>query len=196
MAVWGYVRVSSKDQNEASQVAEIRPLVTTESHLIVEKASGKDFNRPKYQALKNLIRPGDTLVIKALDRLGRNYEMIKEEWQWFKENHIYIRVLTMPILNTENNDNDLTNNLISDIVLQLLSYVAETERKNIKRRQADGIAVAHANGVKFGRPCATKPENWDEVIDLWEKGEITGVEAIKRTGLKRSTFYKLYKLSK
>lgn len=194
MAIWGYIRVSSKDQNEERQRVEIEPLVTTQSHLIIEKMSGKDFNRPKYQGLKDIMHEGDTLVIKSLDRLGRNYEMIKDEWQDLKKRNIHVRVLDMPVLNTENKPEDLTSQLISDVVLELLSYVAETERKNIRQRQAEGIAAAKANGVKFGRPAPKLPDNWDETINEWKSGNITAVEAMRRTGIKRTTFYKMVKL--
>ena len=190
MATWGYIRVSSKDQNEERQIKEIRPLVTTESHMIVEKQSGKDFNRPKYQSMKNLMNTGDTLVIKSLDRLGRNYEMIKDEWQDFKRLGINVRVLDMPMLNTDNKD-DLTQTLIRDIVLELLSYVAESERKNIKQRQKEGIAVARTKGVKFGRPKVELPTLWDTVIKDWKSGKITAKEAMTTLNLKRTTFYKL-----
>ena len=190
MAIWGYIRVSSKDQNEERQIKEIRPLVTTESHMIVEKQSGKDFNRPKYQSMKNLMNTGDTLVIKSLDRLGRNYEMIKDEWQDFKKLGINVRVLDMPMLNTDNKD-DLTQTLIRDIVLELLSYVAESERKNIKQRQKEGIAVARTKGVKFGRPKTKLPTMWDVVIKDWKNGVITAKEAMTTLNLKRTTFYKL-----
>ena len=189
MAVWGYIRVSSKDQNEDRQIIEIENLVTTPSHLIVEKMSGKDFNRPKYKAMKDIMRENDTLIVKSLDRLGRNYEAIKQEWQDFKNRNIHVRVLDMPLLNTENKD-DLTANLINDIVLELLGYVAESERKNIKQRQKEGIASAHSKGVKFGRPNMQLPDNWDETIKLWKDKKITAVEAMRRTNMKRSTFYK------
>lgn len=191
MAVWGYIRVSSRDQNEDRQIKELESLVTSEYHLIIDKASGKDFERPKYQAMKSLMQNGDTLVIKSLDRLGRNYEMIKTEWQDFKNKGVHIRVLDMPLLNTENKSNDLTASLINDVVLELLSYVAESERNNIKQRQAEGIAIAKAKGTKFGRPSVQLPENWDSAIDDWKAGKITAVEAMKITGIKRSTFYKI-----
>ena len=192
MSTWGYIRVSSKDQNEDRQIIEIESLVTTKDHLIIEKISGKDFNRPKYQSMKNLMNSNDTLVIKSLDRLGRNYEAIKEEWQDFKKRNIHIRVLDMPLLNTENKD-DLTANLINDIVLELLSYVAESERKNTKQRQIEGIKAAKDKGVKFGRPSIELPGNWDKVIKDWKDGKITAKAAMDLTGMKRTTFYKLVK---
>ena len=141
--VWGYARVSSKDQNEERQVAELLPLVSSRSHLIVEKQSGKNFERPKYLWLKDIMDKVDTLVIKSLDRLGRNYNQIKEEWSELVNQGIYIKVLDSPILNTnEYKTNDLMAQFMSNIVLEVLSFVAENERKNIKRRQAEGIALA------------------------------------------------------
>ena len=192
MSTWGYIRVSSKDQNEDRQIIEIEPLVTTKDHLIIEKISGKDFNRPKYQSMKNLMNDNDTLVIKSLDRLGRNYEAIKEEWQDFKKRNIHVRVLDMPLLNTENKD-DLTANLINDVVLELLSYVAESERKNTKQRQKEGIKVAKDKGVKFGRPSVELPDNWNSVIKDWKAGKITAKQAMELTNTKRTSFYKLIK---
>ena len=192
MSTWGYIRVSSKDQNEDRQIIEIEPLVTTKDHLIIEKISGKDFNRPKYQSMKNLMNDNDTLVIKSLDRLGRNYEAIKEEWQDFKKRNIHVRVLDMPLLNTENKD-DLTANLINDVVLELLSYVAESERKNTKQRQKEGIKAAKDKGIKFGRPSVELPDNWNSVIKDWKAGKITAKQAMDLTGMKRTSFYKVVK---
>lgn len=192
MSTWGYIIVSSKDQNEDIQIIEIESLVTTKDHLIIEKISGKDFNRPRYQSMKNLMNDNDTLVIKSLDRLGRNYEAIKEEWQDFKKRNIHVRVLDMPLLNTENKD-DLTANLINDVVLELLSYVAESERKNAKQRQKEGIKAAKDKGVKFGRPSVELPDNWDSVIKDWKAGMITAKQAMDLTGMKRTSFYKLIK---
>ena len=192
MSTWGYIIVSSKDQNEDIQIIEIESLVTTKDHLIIEKISGKDFNRPKYQSMKNLMNDNDTLVIKSLDRLGRNYEAIKEEWQDFKKRNIHVRVLDMPLLNTENKD-DLTANLINDVVLELLSYVAESERKNAKQRKKEGIKAAKDKGVKFGRPSVELPDNWDSVIKDWKAGKITAKQAMDLTGMKRTSFYKLIK---
>ncbi|MBR0420185.1 MAG: recombinase family protein [Erysipelotrichaceae bacterium] len=193
MAVWGYVRVSSKDQNEDRQVEEIRPLVTTESHLLIEKQSGRDFNRPIYNSLKNIMREDDVLVIKSLDRLGRNYEQIKNEWEDLNKRGIKIKVLDTPLLDTSKYDDDLMGKFVSDVVLNVLSFVAENERKNIKQRQTEGIAVAKAKGVRFGRPAAKLPENFPEVYKEWKSGKIKAVEAINKTGLKKSSFYNLVK---
>lgn len=192
--VWGYIRVSSKDQNEERQLNEILPLVSTESHLLVEKISGKDFNRPKYKALKDLMDKGDTLIIKSLDRLGRNYKEIKNEWKDLNDRGIYVKVLDTPLLDTSKYmDDDLMSSFLSNIVLEVLSYVAENERKNIKTRQKEGIANAKAKGTHLGRPKATYPENWNDVYIRWKNKEITAVQAMKQCNLTKTTFYKLAK---
>lgn len=193
MATWGYVRVSSKDQNEGRQIAELAPLVTTESHLIVEKQSGKDFERPLWHALKNIMREGDTLIIKSLDRLGRNYEQIKEEWRDLGHRGIKINVLDSPLLNTDKYDDDLMSSFASNIVFEVLSFVAENERRSISQRQREGIAVAREKGIKFGRPKLQKPDNWEDVIADWQAGKITARKAMELTGIQRSTFYKMVK---
>lgn len=190
--IWGYVRVSTKEQNEDRQVEELLPKVTSPAHLVVEKQSGKDFERPRYKWLKELMDDGDTLVIKSLDRLGRNYEQIKEEWRELTNRNIYIEVLDTPMLNTNQyKDNDLMSKFISNLVLEVLSFVAENERKNIKQRQAEGIAVAKAKGKKFGRPAAQFPENWLFVYNRWKNHEITARRAMQEMNLKKSTFYNL-----
>ncbi len=191
MATWGYARVSSVQQNEDRQVVELRPLVTTESHLLVEKQSGKNFDRPIYKSLKNIMREGDTLVIKSLDRLGRNYEQMKEEWKDLSDRGIKIRVLDTPMLDTSKYDDELMGKFVSDVVLNVLSFVAENERKNIKQRQKEGIAIAKAKGVKFGRPSIPYPENFDSVINDWREGKIAAVEAMKLLKVKKTTFYKM-----
>ena len=193
MAVWGYARVSTTQQNEDRQVVELRPLVTTESHLLVEKQSGKDFDRPIYQSLKNIMREGDTLVVKSLDRLGRNYEQMKEEWKDLFDRGIKIRVLDTPMLDTSKYDDELMGKFVSDIVLNVLSFVAENERKNIKQRQKEGIAIAKTKGVKFGRPEIKYPEQFENVYNEWKCGKIKGVDAIKTLSLKKTTFYRLVK---
>lgn len=192
--IWGYARVSSKDQNESRQVEELLPLLSSPSHLIIEKQSGKDFNRPKFKALKDLMDSGDILVIKSLDRLGRNYEQIKTEWKSLSDNGIFIKVLDNPLLDTSKyNDNDLMAKFTSNIVLEVLSFVAENERKNIKQRQAEGIAIAKANGKQLGRPKVQYPSNWSTTYSLWKQGNITAVQAMKECGLTKTTFYKLVK---
>lgn len=191
---WGYARVSSKDQNEQRQIEELLPLVSTPSHLIIDKASGKDFNRSKYQALKDLMDSGDTLVIKSLDRLGRNYTQIKEEWHDLTNKGIYIQILDNPLLNTNQyNDNDLMSQFISNVVLEVLSFVAENERKNIKSRQAEGIAIAKAQGKHLGRPKVDYPNNWNNVYNQWKQGNIKATQAMRECGLTKTTFYKLVK---
>lgn len=193
MAVWGYARVSTAQQNEDRQIVELRPLVTTESHLLVEKQSGKDFDRPIYKSLKNIMREGDILVIKSLDRLGRNYEQMKDEWKDLSDKGIKVKVLDTPLLDTSKYDDELMGKFVSDVVFSVLSYVAENERKNIKERQKEGIAVAKTKGVRFGRPLVKKPETFDEVYQKFEDGKITAVEAMKLLGLKKTTFYKFVK---
>ncbi|MBQ2656565.1 MAG: recombinase family protein [Erysipelotrichaceae bacterium] len=193
MATWGYIRVSSRDQNEERQIAEIAPLVTTESHLIMEKQSGKDFDRPLWKSLKNIMREGDTLIIKSLDRLGRNYEQIKEEWQDLARRRIKVNVLDSPLLNTDKYEDDLMSSFASNIVFEVLSFVAENERRSIAQRQKEGVALARSRGVKFGRPKLEKPSNWDSIISEWKDGKITARKAMELTGVQRSTFYKMVK---
>ena len=193
MAVWGYARISSVSQNEDRQVVELRPLVTTESHLLVEKQSGKDFDRPIYKSLKNIMKEGDTLVVKSLDRLGRNYEQMKEEWKDLSDRGIKIRVLDTPMLDTSKYDDELMGKFVSDVVLNVLSFVAENERKNIKQRQKEGIAIAKAKGIKFGRPSVTYPDNFEKIFHEWANGKLKAVEAMKLMNLKKTTFYKIAK---
>ena len=193
MAVWGYARVSSKEQNEDRQIVELQPLVTTESHLLVEKQSGKNFDRPIYKSLKNIMREGDVLVVKSLDRLGRNYDQMKEEWKDLSDRGIKIKVLDTPMLDTSKYDDELMGKFVSDIVLNVLSFVAENERKNIKQRQREGIDAALTKGVKFGRPAMKKPDNFDKVIKRWKNGEIKAVEAMEELGVKKTVFYKMVK---
>ncbi|MCI8540204.1 MAG: recombinase family protein [Erysipelotrichaceae bacterium] len=192
--VWGYARVSSNDQNETRQTEELLPLVSTPSHLIIEKQSGKDFNRPKYQALKELMDTGDIFVIKSLDRLGRNYEQIKSEWKELSERDIYIKVLDNPLLDTSKYaQDDIMAKFTANIVLEVLSFVADNERRNIKKRQAEGLAIAKAQGRRLGRPRADFPSNWGEVYAKWKQGSIAAVQAMRECGLTKTTFYKLVK---
>lgn len=185
---YGYVRVSTKDQNEARQMIAMRDFGVDEDHIFIEKQSGKDFNRPKYKKLLRRIKAGDTLVIKSIDRLGRNYDEIIEQWRVItKEKQAAIVVLDMPLLDTRQG-RDLTGTLIADIVLQLLSYVAQTEREFIKRRQAEGIAAAKANGVRFGPKPMERPGNFTLCQQAWEKGEISAREAARRLNISHKTF--------
>lgn len=193
MATWGYIRVSSKEQNPDRQIAELRPLVTTESHLIVEKMSGKDFDRPLWKSLKNIMREGDVLVVKSLDRLGRNYYQIKDEWIDLNKRKIIVHVLDTPMLNTDKFQDSLMGEFAVNIVFEVLSFVAENERKTINQRQREGIKIAKKKGIKFGRPSTRYPSNWKNVYNDWKLGAITAVEAMKLTKLKKTTFYKLVK---
>lgn len=189
--IYGYARVSSREQNLDRQIQALREYVQDERNIIVDKASGKDFNREGYNSLKNtLLRAGDTLVIKELDRLGRDYEGLKREWSELISRGIQIVVIDTPMLNTANKS-ELEVKLISNIVLELISYLAEKERKKIKQRQREGIDRAKIKGVRFGRPKVEVPSNFIEVYQIWESNDITAVEAMKKLGLKRSTFYKL-----
>ena len=161
-----------------------------EKHIFLDKQSGKDFNRPKYQKLIRKLKKGDTLVIKSIDRLGRNYDEIIEQWRIItKEKEAAIVVLDMPLLDTRQG-RDLTGTLIADIVLQLLSYVAQTEREFIKRRQAEGIAAAKAKGVKFGAQPMVRPPNYPEKLEQWQRGEISAREAARQIGVTHKTFLK------
>ena len=191
---WGYTRVSTKDQNEARQVNEILPLLQSDAFLFIDKQSGKTFDRPEYQRLKALMDDGDTLVIKSIDRLGRNYDQIRQEWKEITDRNVYIKVLDFPILDTDKfESDDLMRKFISTLILDILAYVAENELNNIKQRQREGIAAAKAAGLHFGRPGIEFPENWEEVYRLWKNGDITATEAMKTMGLKRTSFYKLVK---
>mgnify|MGYP004526022311 FL=1 len=188
MAVYGYVRVSSKDQNEDRQMIALREVGVSEKNIFVDKQSGKDFNRPKYKRLLKRLRTDDLLYIKSIDRLGRNYEEIQNQWRILtKDKKVDIVVLDMPLLDTRRGK-DLVGTFLSDIVLQVLSFVAENERSNIKQRQAEGIAAAKARGVRFGRPPATLPENFHQAYQQWKSGKITGLEAAKMCGMPMSTF--------
>lgn len=191
---YGYVRVSSQDQNEARQYLELIEFGIEEKYIYMDKLSGKDFNRPSYhQLVYKKIKPGDLLVIKSIDRLGRNYNEILNEWKYItKEKNVDIKILDMPLLDTDQSK-DLIGTLIGDIVLQLLSFVAENERINIRQRQAEGIRAAKIRGVHFGRPKIDFPEDFGEIIYLWEKGELQSKEAIALSGYKYSTFYKKVK---
>ena len=184
--IYGYVRVSTREQNEARQVDAMKKFGV--DHMLIEKQSGKNFDRPVYiQLLKNL-KPGDVLVVKSIDRLGRNYTDILDQWRIItKEKQASIVVIDLPLLDTRSN-RDLTGTLIADIVLQLLSYVAETERAFIKQRQREGIAAAKARGQRFGPPCKERPANLNECIDRWASGEISAREAARNLHVAHTTF--------
>lgn len=191
--VFGYARVSSKDQNEERQLVAFKEYGIDERDIYIDKQSGKDFNRQQYNVLKNVLRENDLLVIKSIDRLGRNYNMIIDEWKDITKNiKADIVVIDMPLLDTRNNK-DLLGTFISDLVLQILSYVAEQERSFIKQRQKEGIISAKSNGIKFGRPKIEKPSNYNEIIELWKNKKIKSKEAMEMLGLKPNTFYNLLK---
>lgn len=188
---FGYCRVSSTDQKEDRQLEAMLELGINERDIFVDKCSGKNFDRPQYQALKIQLREGDVLVIKSIDRLGRNYKQICEEWREItREIKANIKVLDMPVLDTTRTEG-LIGEVISDIVLQLLSYVAEQERAFIKQRQAEGIKLAKEKGKRLGKPPIEYPENWDNVYKVWKSGAITAREAMKQLNLKPTSFYKL-----
>lgn len=188
---YGYARVSSKDQNQGRQIEALLATGIETNNIFVDKASGKDFERREYQKLKALLKGGDILVVKSIDRLGRNYDEIIQEWKYItKYLNAHINVIDLPILDTTKSNKDLTGIFISDIVLQILSYVAEQERINIRQRQAEGIALAKAEGKNLGRPQIKRPAKFDEIYEQWKSGSITLEKAMKVLGLKRSTFYK------
>lgn len=185
---YGYVRVSTKEQKEDRQMAAMREFGVKDSCIILDKQSGKDFDRPGYQRLIRRLKAGDTLVIKSIDQLGRNYEEILEQWRLLtKERQVSIVVLDMPLLDTRQG-RDLTGALIADIVLQLLSYVAQTEREFNRRRQAEGIAAAKARGVHFGRSSKDRGERYEEVLTAWRRGEISGRVAARVLNVTHGTF--------
>ena len=186
--IYGYVRVSTKEQNEDRQLIALHDVGVLQKNIYMDKQSGKDFNRPQYKKLLKKIKPGDLLYIKSIDRLGRNYEEIQNQWRIItKEKSADIYVIDMPLLDTRRGK-DLLGTFISDLVLQLLSFVAENERTNIKQRQAEGIAAAKAKGIRFGRPPKSLPDNFHEAYQRWKQGEITGTAAAKECGMPLSTF--------
>ena len=188
MKTYGYVRVSTKEQNEDRQIIAMQEFGVRGDCIVIDKCSGKNFERPGYQKLMHKLKAGDTLVIKSIDRLGRNYEEILEEWRHLtKEKEAGIVVLDMPLLDTRQG-RDLTGILIADIVLQLLSYVAQTEREFNRQRQAEGIAAAKARGVCFGRRPKDRGENYEAVLAAWKRGEISGRTAAKQLGVAHGTF--------
>ena len=188
MNVYGYIRVSSRDQNEDRQLIALKEVGVSERSIYLDKQSGKDFDRPQYKKMLRKIKKDDLLYIKSIDRLGRNYEEILQQWRLLtKEKGIDVVVLDMPLLDTRRGK-DLMGTFLSDIVLQVLSFVAENERTNIRQRQAEGIAAAKAKGVKFGRPPKPLPENFHNAYHRWKQGEITGTAAAKECGIPLSTF--------
>ena len=187
---YGYVRVSTKEQNEARQMIAMQEFGVAADHIFVDRKSGIDFNRPQYRKLLRKLKKGDTLVIKSIDRLGRNYDEIIEQWRTItKEKRAAIVVLDMPLLDTRQG-RDLTGTLIADIVLQLLSYVAQTEREFIHRRQSEGIAAAKARGVRFGPAPRRRPDGVDTYAEMWTRGESSARVAAKQLHVCHKTFLK------
>lgn len=187
---YGYARVSTRDQNEQRQLIALQEFGVAERHIFVDKQSGKDFERQSYQKLLRKLKKDDTLVIKSIDRLGRNYDEILEQWRIItKEKCAAIVVLDMPLLDTRQG-RDLTGTLIADIVLQLLSYVAQTEREFIRQRQSEGIALAKANGVRFGREPMERPPEFEAVYHKWQAGELSARGAARQMGVSHQTFLK------
>lgn len=185
---YGYIRVSAREQNEDRQRIALRAMSIPDQNIFMDKQSGKDFNRPQYKRMVKKLKPDDLLCIKSIDRLGRNYDEILEQWRLLtKEKQIAIVVLDMPLLDTRQG-RDLTGVLIADIVLQLLSYVAQTEREFNHQRQAEGIAAAKARGVHFGRKCKDRGENYKSVMAAWRKGKISGRAAARELGVAHGTF--------
>lgn len=191
--VYGYIRVSSTDQNEDRQLVALRDREVPEQNLYMDKQSGKDFERPEYRRMVKRLKKDDLLYVKSIDRLGRNYGEILDQWRLLtKEKGADIVVLDMPLLDTRNGK-DLMGTFIADLVLQILSFVAQSERENIRQRQAEGIAAAKARGVPFGRPTLPLPENFEQVVARWRRKEINFASALEQTGMRPATFYRRLK---
>lgn len=189
--MYGYIRVSTKDQHEDRQMIAMQEFGVSEKHIYMDKLSGKDFNRPQYKRLLRRLKGGDTLVVKSIDRLGRDYSEIQNQWRIItKEKKANIVVLDMPLLDTRQKGRDLTGTFIADLVLQILSYVAQVERENIKQRQAEGIAAAKAKGVRFGREKMPIPEEFYALRTRYREGSITARAAARELGVAHSTFLK------
>ena len=193
-----YARVSSKDQNLDRQLAAFKALGANDRDIITDKESGKDLNRVGYKALKNgMLRQGDTLVIKSLDRLSRSKRDIKAELEWFKDNNIRLKVIDLPTTMMDLPEGqEWVFEMVNNILIEVLGTIAEQERASIKARQAEGITAAKAKGVKFGRRALQFPDNWDEVYAQWKTREITAKVAMELTGTKRTSFYKLVHITK
>lgn len=191
MEMYGYCRVSSKDQNEARQLTALHSFGVKKENIFIDKQSGKDFEREGYKKLLKKLRRGSTLVVSSIDRLGRNYEEILEQWRILtKSRGIYMVVLDMPLLDTRSEKQDLTGVFISDLVLQILCYVAQVERENIRRRQTEGIAAAKKKGVRFGRKRKEIPPAFFELQKLYREGKISARGAARELGIAHSTFIK------
>lgn len=189
LKIYGYIRVSSADQNEDRQLLAMNDLHIPQTHIFMDKQSGKNFERPAYKMLVETLKAGDILYIKSIDRLGRNYEEIQNQWRILaKEKGVDIVVLDMPLLDTRLNK-DLMGTFIADLVLQILSFIAQSERDTIRKRQAEGIQAAKSKGVRFGRPIKPIPNNFGFLVQSWEKGKISIDEVISQCNMCRSTFY-------
>ena len=187
---YGYVRVSTKEQNIERQLIVLFMENITAERIFIDRVSGKDFNRVEYRNLLNVLKSGDELVIKSIDRLGRNYDEILEQWRILtKKKNVNITVLDFPLLNTKNSRDTITAKLISDLVLQILSYVSQVEREQTKQRQMEGIRVARKKGIKFGRPELQKPKNLHLILEKYRKKELTIREGAKILGVSKSTFH-------
>lgn len=194
MANYGYVRVSTRDQNVNRQLDALRAFPLTDSEIYVDRFTGVTFERPSYQELLRRMQPGDVLVVKSIDRLGRNYNEILDQWHRLtRECRVDIVVLDMPLLDTRASDTDLTGTFIADVVLQLLSYIAQVERENIRQRQAEGIAAARARGTRLGRPPLLRPDTWPGVRERIEAGTLSQMQAALELGVSRSTVSKWLK---
>lgn len=193
---YGYARVSTINQHLDRQIDELHKVGLFDSQIFIDKESGKNFNRTNYKKLLKKLKSGDVLYVKSIDRLGRNYNMILDEWRILtKEKDIDIVVIDMPLLDTRIEGKNLVGKFIADVVLQVLSFVAENERETMKQRQAEGIRMAKLRRVKFGRPSTPTPKNFDEIVNLFLNKEVTSKQAIEMSGLSRGTFYrKLNKL--
>ncbi len=188
--VYGYVRVSSIEQNEDRQMIELKKVGVSGSHIFMDKQSGKDFHRMNYEKLVSQLQKGDLLYIMSIDRLGRNYAEIQNQWRMLtKEIGIDICVIDMPLLDTRNGK-DLMGTFIADLVLQILSFVAENERENIRKRQEQGIAAAKKRGVRFGRPESKVPDNFQSIVRAWERGNIKIDDVLEKCQMSKSTFYR------
>ena len=189
--VYGYIRVSSREQNIDRQMNALLGLGINKKNIFTDKQSGKDFDRPAYKRLMKRLKQGDLLIIKSIDRLGRNYDEILEQWRIItKIKQADIFVIDFPLLDTRKNDNDLTGTFVADLVLQILSYVAQTEREFIRRRQAEGIASAKKRGVKFGRESIPLPDNFEQAKRNFQSGEMTVRQAAEYCGMSSSSFYR------
>lgn len=190
---YGYARVSSIDQNEDRQLMALRSKDVTDNHIFVDKQSGRSFERPSYKRMITKLKQGDLLYVLSIDRLGRNYEEVQNQWRFLtKEKGVDVCVIDMPLLDTRQGK-DLMGTFIADLVLQILSFVAQSERENIRRRQEEGIAAAKAKGVRFGRPAKPVPDNFESIVSEWEKKKISFQEALKQCDMSEATFYRKLK---